>query len=61
MEKLEMADSTSLALDVSGLGELIDVKFSIGSNKYDTESVLEQANKLIDAYKKGETTPYGDH
>lgn len=56
-----MADSTSLALDVSGLGELIDVKFSIGSNKYDTESVLEQANKLIDAYKKGETTPYGDH
>lgn len=59
-----MTENTSVALDVSGLGEfgeLIDVKFSLASAKYDTESVLDQAKNLIDAYAKGNTSPYGDH
>ena len=59
-----MTEDTSVALDVSGLcefGELIDVKFSLASSKYDTESVLDQAQNLIDAYAKGNTTTYGDH
>lgn len=56
-----MTENTPLALDVNGLGQLIDVKFSLGSDKFDSDTVLEQASKLVDAYQNGETTPYGDH
>ncbi|MHB1117734.1 hypothetical protein [Sideroxydans sp.] len=50
------------ALNTKEIGNLIDLKFSVNDNgKPEAQSILDQAEKIIAAYKEGLTLPYGDH
>ncbi len=51
-------------LGLDEIGNLIDIKVSLSDDPsivIDAFDVISQMKNIADAYKNGETTPYGDH
>lgn len=57
-----MSTNIAKSLDIESEEQLIDIKFAISEEKGPTsDSILEQAAKIIEAHKQGLTTEYTDY